>query len=521
MEEESVSLLIDYILGLSDIFDFDTERLFELRRKQNFVPKKLSFKPKTKLISQISSELSNSINLKIDHLRDQQIQQTDAIMFKFNTQDYALQQLDQQIKVKPSQEDLCDIQIEIRKIKRDHDGDITKIQTQFNNQFTTIQQSLNSYMTTQDFTPLFQEQISDYINSLQNTFAPKNQTLSQLDLLDCRFNHLSDQFLELKRYSVNNINELINKQDFILSDLITTVKQHEFSEFVESTKIFATKSEFSSLSDLLLPKIKKLTEIVDKDVHEISEFRKIIKATDYELLQKATKMDFLILKKEHEQNQIQFQKLFVQIQDTQKQINSCYQYYDEQRVIMSKQLSESILSKIEDTIKQNVIKQMEFYNLQDISQQIDRLQDFLKIKANKNDVQDALKLKSNQMDFLSLEDQINIMSKKFKSQMRIFTDFMELFGIDTDNESMNFKKNAIQKLIFDAKSLKNSYQKKHQQQQIVVEDQAFTTRQSGSKKKFNTSPKSNGVKLLLRPLLSTTFSVQQAKRNKLNLSMIQ
>lgn len=33
MEEESVSLLIDYILGLSDIFDFDTERLFELRRK--------------------------------------------------------------------------------------------------------------------------------------------------------------------------------------------------------------------------------------------------------------------------------------------------------------------------------------------------------------------------------------------------------------------------------------------------------------------------------------------------------
>lgn len=41
--------------------------------------------------------------------------------------------------------------------------------------------------------------------------------------------------------------------------------------------------------------------------------------------------------------------------------------------------------------------------------------------------------------------------------MRIFTDFMELFGIDTDNESMNFKKNAIQKLIFDAKSLKNSY----------------------------------------------------------------
>ena len=43
--------------------------------------------------------------------------------------------------------------------------------------------------------------------------------------------------------------------------------------------------------------------------------------------------------------------------------------------------------------------------------------------------------------------------------MRIFAEFMELFGIDTDNESMNFKKNTIQKLIFDAKSLKNNFSK--------------------------------------------------------------
>jgi len=41
--------------------------------------------------------------------------------------------------------------------------------------------------------------------------------------------------------------------------------------------------------------------------------------------------------------------------------------------------------------------------------------------------------------------------------MRILTEFMDLFGMNTDNESVNFKKNAIQKLIFDAKSLKNSF----------------------------------------------------------------
>ncbi|CAD8208919.1 unnamed protein product [Paramecium pentaurelia] len=520
MDEEILSILLDYIIGLSDIFEFDTDKLYQLRCKQNFVPKKLSFKPKNKLINQISTELNNSISLKIDLLRDQSRQQTDAIMYKFNTQDHTLQQLTQQINEKPSQEDLCDIQMEIRKLQRQYEGDFNKIQTQFNNQLITIQESLNTYINTQDFHLLFEEQISDHMTHLQAKFAPKDITIQQLDLLECRFHHTSEQLIDLKRYTNTNINEIIKKQDFILSDLTTTVKLHEFQEFVDSSKLFATQSQLSSLSEQLLPKIKELSDIVDKDFQEVQGFRKIIKATDYELLQKATKMDLIIQKKEQEDHKHLTQKMLIQIQDTQKQITKCYQYYDEQRLLMAKQLSEQIICSIEDTIKLNVNKQMEFYKLEDVAQQIDRIKDYQKSKANKVDVQDALKLKSNLKDFLSLEDQFNVMNKTFKSQMKIFAEFMELFGIDTDNESMNFKKNAIQKLIFDTKSLRNNYQKRNQQQLTGVEDQPSTTRQSASKKKINTSPKSNGVKLLLRPLLSNTFSVQQAKRNKLNLSMI-
>ncbi|CAK68295.1 unnamed protein product (macronuclear) [Paramecium tetraurelia] len=520
MDEETLSLLIDYILGFSDIFEFDTDRLFQVRCKQNFVPKKLSFKPKNKLISQISAELNNSISLKIDLLRDQSRQQTDAIMYKFNSQDHTLQQLTQQINEKPSQEDLCDLQMQIRKLQNQCEGQFIKIQTQINNQLITIQESLNSYLNAQDFHMLFEEQMSDHMSHFQAKFAPKDMTMQQLDLLECRFHHLSEQLIELKRYTNSNINDVIKKQDFILSDLTTTVKLHEFQEFVDSSKIFATQTQLSAFQEQLLPKIKDLSDIVDKDFNEVQEFRKIIKATDYELLQKATKMDLIILKKEQEDYKLHYQKNLLQIQDTQKQITRCYQYFDEQRQQMAKQLSEQIISSIEDTIKHNVNKQMELYKLEDVGQQIDRIQDFLKAKANKVDVSDSLKLKSNLKDFVTLEDQFNVMSMIFKSQMRIFAEFIELFGIDTDNESMNFKKNAIQKLISDTKSLRKSFSKRNSQYLTGIEDQPFTTRQSSSKKKINTSPKSNGVKLLLRPLLSNTFSVQQAKRNKLNLSMI-
>lgn len=78
---------------------------------------------------------------------------------------------------------------------------------------------------------------------------------------------------------------------------------------------------------------------------------------------------------------------------------------------------------------------------------------------------------------------------------------MELFGSDTDNESMNFKKNIIQKLVFDTGSLKKMLKTSNKT------EQPQTARHSTSKNKLNTSPKSNGVKLLLRPLLSNTFSV--------------
>ncbi|CAD8209027.1 unnamed protein product [Paramecium pentaurelia] len=518
MDEESIQLIIDYILGLSDIFDFDTDRLYKLKCKQNKDSNKLSFKPKSKFINQISTELNNLLSVKFDHMRDQQKQQNDAIMYKFNTQEYTFQQLTQQIKNKPTQEDLYDIQIEIRQLKREHQDDNNKIQNQINNQFTTIQQTLNSYINTQDFNLLFEEQISDHMSQFQAKFAPKDLTFQQLDLLDCRFHHVSEQLIELKRYTNTNINAVINKQDFILSDLTTTVKLHEFNEFIEKSKSFTTQSQLSSLQNLILPKLKEVSDIVDNNINDIEGFRKIIKATDYELLQKSTKMDFLILKQKNEENQLQSQNILLQIQEISKQINKVYQYYDEQRLLMGKQLTEQIICKIEETIKLNVNQQMEVYNLQDVAQQIDCIQDFLKIKANKIDVLDALKLKSNQREFLILEDQINVMNQTIKSQMRIQAEFMELFGINTDNESINFKKNAIQKLIFDAKSLKNSFQQIHQP--TGIEDVPITTRQSTTKKKFSTSPKSNGVKLLLRPLLSNTFSVQQAKRNKMNASMI-
>jgi len=42
--------------------------------------------------------------------------------------------------------------------------------------------------------------------------------------------------------------------------------------------------------------LKELSDLVDKNVNDVEGFRKVIKATDYELLQKSTKMDFLILK---------------------------------------------------------------------------------------------------------------------------------------------------------------------------------------------------------------------------------
>lgn len=70
MDDESICLLFDYILGLSEIFEFDTEKLYQVRSKLIFTPKKLTFKPKIKLISQISSEMASSINLKLDHVRD-------------------------------------------------------------------------------------------------------------------------------------------------------------------------------------------------------------------------------------------------------------------------------------------------------------------------------------------------------------------------------------------------------------------------------------------------------------------
>ncbi|CAK68600.1 unnamed protein product (macronuclear) [Paramecium tetraurelia] len=518
MDEESVSLLFEYILGLSDVFEFDTDRLLQWKCKQNKDSKKLSFKPKGKFISQISTELNHSISVKLDHLRDQSKQQTDAIMYKFNTQDHVLQQLTQQIKDKPSHEDLYDIQIEIRQLKRERQEDLTKIQAQFNNELTTIQQSLDSCISTQDFHSIFEEEISDHMSKLQAKFAPKDLTLQQLDLLDCRFHHVSEQLIELKRFTNTNINTIVNKQDFILSDLTTTVKLHEFEEFVESSKQFATQSQLTLLQNLLLPKFQEIQDIVDKSVNDVEGFRKVIKATDYELLQKSTKMDFLILKQENEENRLKSQNILLQIQETSKQITKFYQYFDDQKAIMAKELTEQIISKIEETIKQNVINQMEAYNLQDIAQQIDCLQDFLKTKANKIDVSDALKLKSNQKEFLNLEDQINIMNQTFKSQIRILAEFMELFGMNTDNESMNFKKNTIQKLIFDAKALKNSFQQLHQL--TGLEDQPATTRNSTHRKKFSTSPKNNQVKLLLRPLLSNTFSLQQAKRNKLNASNI-
>ncbi|KAM3139620.1 hypothetical protein pb186bvf_008265 [Paramecium bursaria] len=255
--------------------------------------------------------------------------------------------------------------------------------------------------------------------------------------------------------------EQINSEIKILKESLNTkCDQFDLKMIENNMENYLKKQELQNINQMISTSLNPINENFKATKQEIERLKTMINKLDYDLLQKATKMDFQISKEENQRQNKQIDDFKLTIQSVLSDFLTIENQLKENLIKLSEKIQRDVVQEIkvlgknsvDDIIKQTLAK----YDIVGMFGSHEKILHLIETKADQSQIAELMQSKASTSHFYSLQHGLLELRRYLKQAIDSNVLYYEAQQID-NNDSVNLKRSDMCKALQQLKNLLHKF----------------------------------------------------------------